>query len=237
MTYSLILHIIRICEYVYMWISFHNVLSLILCQEDNASVNVIYTCVLRVNIYVGTVTIHYKFGHSNMYIIHVVWDPCLCFDLVQLNHFFSKSLDGPEKGRLFVSRVNKFTCCWCTWSQPWFPQRRRAWPTLLEGEVGQQSGSLWRWWWTSCCSEPVWKPLQRFSRRYRWRSCSWCSWPCWRHQCRGAPVSRLCRCRWRRIPSSSSFSSCPQYAGPLPWRRPSWILCCLLWVACWCFAC
>ena len=25
----------------------------------------------------------------------------------QLNHFFSKSLDGPEKGRLFVSRVKR----------------------------------------------------------------------------------------------------------------------------------
>ena len=48
----------------------------------------------------------------------------------------------------------QFTWSWCTWSQPWFPQRRRAWPALRAGGAWQQSGSPGRWWWTSCCSEP-----------------------------------------------------------------------------------
>ncbi len=56
---------------------------------------------------------------------------------------------GPEKGRLFRYRVGSgtdtpLTWSWCTWSRPWFPQRRRAWPTLRGGGASQRSGFPWR---------------------------------------------------------------------------------------------
>ena len=134
---------------------------------------------------------------------------------------------------LFSKSFARFTWMRCTWSRPWFPQRRRAWPALRAEEAWQQSGSLLRWWWTSCCSGPDEKPQQRSSRRCHSRKSSWWTWPCWRYQCRGGPASAPCRCRWSKTPSSSSSSSCLLHAGPLPWRRPSWLPWMQLWVACW----
>ena len=32
------------------------------------------------------------------------------------------------------------TWSWCTWSRPWFPRKRRAWPVLRAGADARQSG-------------------------------------------------------------------------------------------------
>ena len=111
----------------------------------------------------------------------------------------------------------------CTWWQPWFPQRQRVWPTLLGAEAWRQSGSPGMWWLTSCCSEQVGKPQQRYAQRYRWWKSSWCSWPLRRYQCRDEPVWGLCRCKWHRIPSSCASSSylpwwCSSGLSQLSWQ-------------------
>ena len=72
------------------------------------------------------------------------------------NHLIlSWSCGGSKKSRLGCKfGANEFTWRWCTWWQPWCPQRRRVWPVHRGGGGGQRSGPRGWWWWTSCCSGP-----------------------------------------------------------------------------------
>ena len=87
---------------------------------------------------------------------------------------------------------------------------------VSEGEEAWQwFGSPGRWWWTPCCSGPIWKPRQRCAQKDRWQSSSWCSCPWRRHRCQGRIASTPCRCRWRRTPYACVCVSCP----PKPQER------------------
>ena len=96
----------------------------------------------------------------------------------------------------------------CTWWRPWFPQRRRVWPTHRGGWAWRQIGPLGKKVFFFCW---IWRALilrWQLYRRYRgWRS-SWCSWPSWRYQCQGALAWGPCRCRWRRFKLFFFWLSC-----------------------------
>ena len=99
---------------------------------------------------------------------------------------------------LWVRKHSTWTLC--TWWLPWCPRSLRALPALLEA-IGEQRFAPRGWWWsTFCCSLQGAKLPRRCAQRYHSRNCSWCSWLCWRFQCRDAPASTLCRCRYRSFP-------------------------------------
>ena len=53
---------------------------------------------------------------------------------------------------LAVNPQSEFTCCWCTWSQPWFLHWQRVWPVHRAEAAWWRSGSRENWWLISCCS-------------------------------------------------------------------------------------
>ena len=121
----------------------------------------------------------------------------------------------------------------CIWWRPWCLQRRRAWPIHQGEEDAQQSGFPGKWWLIACCNVQGGKPQQQYVRKCHSRRSSWLTWPLKRYQCRGGPVSRPCRCRCCRIPSSCASSSyLPLQCSSEP-CQPSWRPFRRFWAASW----
>ena len=61
--------------------------------------------------------------------------------LVRADYQLEKVIVAPKGADGFVSQAKTFTWMRCTWSQPWCPQTRRAWPVHQAEGDGLQSGS------------------------------------------------------------------------------------------------